>query len=31
MREIINVHLGLCGNNVGLNFFENIAQEHGVN
>lgn len=31
MREIINVQLGQCGNSVGQQFLEKIAEEHGIN
>ncbi|XP_054003017.1 tubulin beta chain-like isoform X2 [Hylaeus anthracinus] len=30
MREIVNVQLGQCGNNVGGKFWEAIADEHGL-
>ncbi|XP_076629472.1 tubulin beta-1 chain-like isoform X2 [Colletes latitarsis] len=30
MREIVNVQLGQCGNNVGGKFWEGIIDEHGL-
>ncbi|XP_076173693.1 tubulin beta-1 chain isoform X2 [Ptiloglossa arizonensis] len=30
MREIVNVQLGQCGNNIGGKFWEVIADEHGL-
>ncbi|KAJ1910970.1 Tubulin beta chain (Beta tubulin) [Tieghemiomyces parasiticus] len=30
MREIINIQTGQCGNQLGLNFWETIAKEHGI-
>ena len=31
MREVITIQVGQCGNQVGYKFWENIAQEHGIN
>ena len=30
MREIIQIQVGKCGNQVGYNFWRDIATEHGV-
>jgi tubulin beta len=30
MREIINLQVGQCGNNVGLKFVQKILEEHGI-
>jgi tubulin beta len=30
MREIINVQVGQCGNQVGSRFWQNISQEHSI-
>jgi hypothetical protein len=30
MREIINLQLGLCGNNVASQALETMSQEHGI-
>ena len=30
MREILNLHIGQCGNQMGLNFWETISPEHGI-
>ena len=30
MREILNVQVGQCGNQIGNKFWEVIAQEHGI-
>jgi tubulin beta len=31
MREIIQVQVGQCGNQIGAKFWEAIAKEHGIN
>lgn len=31
MREIVYLQTGLCGNQIGLRFWETIAEEHGIN
>lgn len=30
MREIINIQAGQCGNQIGVSFWESIAEEHGI-
>lgn len=30
MREIINIHVGQCGNNIGKQFWEVVSKEHGI-
>ena len=30
MREIVNVHVGQCGNQIGYNFWEAACQEHSI-
>lgn len=30
MREIISVQVGQCGNQIGCQFWETIAHEHGI-
>ena len=30
MREILSLHLGQCGNQIGSNFWQTISPEHGV-
>ena len=30
MREIVNVQVGKCGNQVGTKFWETISDEHGI-
>ena len=30
MREIVSLHIGQCGNQVGTKFWELINQEHGL-
>jgi tubulin beta len=29
MREIVHIQAGQCGNQIGLKFWELIAEEHG--
>eukprot|EP01129_Flabellula_baltica_P004538 TRINITY_DN1585_c0_g1_i1.p1 TRINITY_DN1585_c0_g1~~TRINITY_DN1585_c0_g1_i1.p1 ORF type:complete len:481 (-),score=139.57 TRINITY_DN1585_c0_g1_i1:311-1753(-) len=31
MREIVHIQAGQCGNQVGVNFWETISAEHGLN
>ena len=31
MREIIQIQVGQCGNQIGMSFWETITQEHGIN
>ncbi|KAJ2376966.1 hypothetical protein IW150_001661 [Coemansia sp. RSA 2607] len=31
MREILTLQIGQCGNQIGVEFWENILQEHGIN
>jgi tubulin beta len=30
MREIVTLQVGQCGNQIGYKFWEQIAQEHGI-
>lgn len=30
MKELIHIHIGQCGTQTGLNYWEGIAQEHGL-
>ena len=30
MREIVNIQVGQCGNNIGTKFWETISEEHGI-
>ena len=30
MREIVNVHIGQCGNRVGEKFWQHLGPEHGL-
>ena len=30
MREIQNIHIGQCGNQIGAKFWEVISEEHGI-
>ena len=30
MREIIHLQLGLCGNQIGNQFWQTVAEEHGL-
>lgn len=30
MKEIISVHVGQCGNQMGYDFWEGVCQEHGI-
>lgn len=31
MREIVNLHVGHCGNQIGAQFWESLCHEHGIN
>ena len=30
-REIISIQVGQCGNQVGMEFWKQLCQEHGIN
>lgn len=30
MREIVCIHVGQCGNQIGAKFWETICDEHGI-
>ena len=30
MKEIVNIHVGQCGNQMGYDFWEGVCKEHSI-